>query len=289
MDPNCRAWWRKVYEEDKSIQQRVEGGGGKLKINEKRRTTHKKHRTRGTVTEAKRTNTSVRKKSDKEGVQVEKHWWNVIDQTNLFTVHKQRWSVNKTAIEIEQVLGMCMFMDLVQISTVRAYWEVNKVSQSCWCDVERLTWEIADTAPLSKQPQRVWRCKERLNEETHKMAQKAVRIMPLCTWRTSCCWWHYSYFQGHNLSWKSACQQKHHGVEREFKMRGCGSGFLYDFEVCQGPADPGKEWSDVGLVKMVFSNWNLKKNTFNFPLCSMQNSMSISAETGTGAFFVLVT
>lgn len=49
----------------------------------------------------------------------------VADQTNLFSVQKQGKSVNTTVKEIEQVLGMYMFMGLVQMLNVRAYWEVD--------------------------------------------------------------------------------------------------------------------------------------------------------------------
>lgn len=49
----------------------------------------------------------------------------VADQTNLFSVQKEGKSVNTNVKEIEQVLGMYMFMGLVQMLTVSAYWEIE--------------------------------------------------------------------------------------------------------------------------------------------------------------------
>lgn len=46
-------------------------------------------------------------------------------QTNLFSVQKEGKSVNTNVKEIEQVLGMYMFMGLVQMPTVSAYWEIE--------------------------------------------------------------------------------------------------------------------------------------------------------------------
>lgn len=47
------------------------------------------------------------------------------EQTNLYRVEKEGKSINTTAKEIEQVLGMYMHVGLVGMSRVRAYWEMD--------------------------------------------------------------------------------------------------------------------------------------------------------------------
>lgn len=70
-----------------------------------------------------------------------------VEQTNLYSVQKEGKSVNTTAKEIEQVLGIYMHMGLVEI-----YWKMETKLPAV-CDVLRLVSEIADTDSLSRQPQ----------------------------------------------------------------------------------------------------------------------------------------
>ncbi|KAI2647593.1 PiggyBac transposable element-derived protein 2 [Labeo rohita] len=56
------------------------------------------------------------------------------EQTNLYSVQKEGKSINTTAKELEQVLGMYMHMGLVQMSCVRAYWEMETKLPAV-CDV----------------------------------------------------------------------------------------------------------------------------------------------------------
>lgn len=46
----------------------------------------------------------------------------VADQPNIFSVQKEGRSININVKEIEQILGMYMFMGLLQMPCVRAYW-----------------------------------------------------------------------------------------------------------------------------------------------------------------------
>uniref|UniRef100_A0A3B4X7W6 PiggyBac transposable element-derived protein domain-containing protein n=1 Tax=Seriola lalandi dorsalis TaxID=1841481 RepID=A0A3B4X7W6_SERLL len=171
------------------------------------------------------------------------------DQTNLYSVQKDGKSVNTNAKEIEQVLGMYMHMGLVQMPNVRAYWEME-TKHPAVCDVmsrDRLlklltlihfqdNFSVSDDAKKDK----LWKLRPWLQklreqflcippEECHAVDEMMVSFKGkshLCV-----------YMPAKPHKWG-------------FKMwsRAGQSGFLYDFDVCQGAENPDKEKSDVGVT-----------------------------------------
>ncbi|XP_049460947.1 piggyBac transposable element-derived protein 3-like [Epinephelus fuscoguttatus] len=172
----------------------------------------------------------------------------VADQTNLFSVQKEGKSVNTNFKEIEQVLGMYMFMGLVQMPNVRAYWEIEtkypKVADVMSRDrFEKLLTllHFQDNLSVSEDAKKdkLWKLRPWLE----KLQEQCLHIPPEE---------HHAVdeimipFKGRSHL-KVYMPAKPH--KWGFKMWGRAgqSGFLYDFDVCQGAADPDKERSEVGV------------------------------------------
>ncbi|XP_036963569.1 piggyBac transposable element-derived protein 3-like [Acanthopagrus latus] len=172
----------------------------------------------------------------------------VVDQTNLYSVQKDGKSINKTVKEIEQVLGMYMLMGLVQMPNVRAYWEMDtrypKVADvMSWDRFQKLLTllHFEDNLGVTEDAMKdkIWKVRPWLE----KLRQQCLQIHPE---------------ENHAVDeiivpFKGKSQLKVYMPGKPhkwgFKMWGRAgqSGFLYDFDICQGPADPKKEKSDVGV------------------------------------------
>uniref|UniRef100_A0A8P4FX73 PiggyBac transposable element-derived protein domain-containing protein n=1 Tax=Dicentrarchus labrax TaxID=13489 RepID=A0A8P4FX73_DICLA len=173
----------------------------------------------------------------------------IAEQTNLYSVQKEEKSVNTTAKEIEQVLGMYMHMGLVQMPNVRAYWEME-TKHSTVCDVmsrdrflKLLTLihfqdnlNVSDDAKKDK----LWKLRPWLQklreqflcippEECHVVDEIMVPFKGKSHLRV--------YMPAKPHKWG-------------FKMWGRAgqSGFLYDFDICQGAENPDQVKSDVGAT-----------------------------------------
>lgn len=171
------------------------------------------------------------------------------EQTNLYSVQKEGKSVNTTAKEIEKVLGMYMHMGLVQMSCVRAYWEMETKLPAV-CDVmsrdrflKLLTlihfqdnFSVSDDAKKDK----LWKLRPWLQnlreqflcippEECHAVDEIMVPFKGKSHLRV--------YMPAKPHKWG-------------FKMWGRAgqSGFLYDFDVCQGAEHQDREKSEVGVT-----------------------------------------
>uniref|UniRef100_A0A087XB13 PiggyBac transposable element-derived protein domain-containing protein n=1 Tax=Poecilia formosa TaxID=48698 RepID=A0A087XB13_POEFO len=173
----------------------------------------------------------------------------IAEETNLYSVQKNGKSVNTNAQEIEQLLGMYMHMGLVQMPNVRAYWEMETRYPPV-CDVmsrgrflDLLTvihfQNNLDVSEDAKQD-KVWKLRpwlEKLRqrflsippEECHAVDEIMVPFKGKSHLRC--------YMPGKPHKWG-------------FKMWGRGgqSGYLYDFDVCQGGGNLGQEKSDVGAT-----------------------------------------
>lgn len=171
------------------------------------------------------------------------------EPTNLYSVQKVGKSVNTTAQEMEQVLGMYMHMGLVQMSTVRAFWDMEAKLPAV-CDVmsrdpflKLLTLihfqdnlSVSDDAKNDK----LWKLRPWLQK---------LREQVLCIPPEEC---HavdeiMMPFKGKShLRFYMPAKPHKWG----FKMWGRAgqSGFLYDFDACQGAANPDREKSEVGVT-----------------------------------------
>ncbi|CAL9686005.1 unnamed protein product [Knipowitschia caucasica] len=171
----------------------------------------------------------------------------IAEPTNLYSVQKEGMSVDTTANEIEKVLGMYLHMGLVQMANVRAFWEME-TKYSPVSDVmsrnrflKLLTMiHFQDNLSVSDDAQkdklwklRPWLTKLRAQclsvppEECHAVDEIMVPFKGKSYLRV--------YMPGKPHKWG-------------FKMWGRAgqSGYLYDFDVCQGAVDPHKVKSDVG-------------------------------------------
>uniref|UniRef100_A0A3B4UI05 PiggyBac transposable element-derived protein domain-containing protein n=1 Tax=Seriola dumerili TaxID=41447 RepID=A0A3B4UI05_SERDU len=145
----------------------------------------------------------------------------IADQTNLYSV-----------------LGMYTHMGLVQMPNVRAYWEMETKHPTV-CDVmsrDRFLKFVSDDAKKDK----LWKLRPWLQklqeqflcippEECHAVDEMMVPFKGkshLCVYMPA-----KPHKWGFKI-WASAGQ----------------SGFLYDFDVCQGAENPDKEKSDVGVT-----------------------------------------
>lgn len=173
----------------------------------------------------------------------------IAEETNLYSVQKNGKSVNTNAQEIEQILGMYMHMGLVQMPNIRAYWEME-TRYPAVCDVmsrgrflNLLTLiHFQDNLNVSEDAKKdkVWKLRpwlEKLRqrflcvppEECHAVDEIMVPFKGKSHLRC--------YMPGKPHKWG-------------FKMWGRAgqSGYLYDFDVCQGRENPDKEKSDVGAT-----------------------------------------
>lgn len=173
----------------------------------------------------------------------------IAEETNLYSVQKNGKSVCTNAQEIEQILGMYMHMGLVQMPNIRAYWEME-TRYPAVCDVMSrgrflnllALIHFQDNLNVSEDAKKdkVWKLRpwlEKLRqrflcvppEECHAVDKIMVPFKGkshlLC------------YMPGKTRKWG-------------FKMWGRAgqSGYLYDFDVCQGGENPDKEKSDVGAT-----------------------------------------
>uniref|UniRef100_A0A3B3SQF8 PiggyBac transposable element-derived protein domain-containing protein n=1 Tax=Paramormyrops kingsleyae TaxID=1676925 RepID=A0A3B3SQF8_9TELE len=174
------------------------------------------------------------------------------EQTNLYSVQKLGKSVNTTPKEIEQVLGMYMHMGLVQMHSVRAYWEMGTRYPTV-CDVmsrERFlklltVIHFQDNLSVSddQKKDKLWKIRPWLEtlrqqfllippEEFHAVDEVMVPFKGKSHLRV--------YMPSKPHKWG-------------FKMwaRAGQSGLLYDFAVFQGPENPDSEKSDVGVSRDV--------------------------------------
>ena len=173
----------------------------------------------------------------------------IAEETNLHSVQKDGISVNTTLKEIEQFLGMYMHMGLVQMPNLRAYWEMETRYPSV-CDVmsrdrflKLLTLiHFQDNLNVSEDEKKdkLWKLRPWLQklrerflcvppEHCHAVDEIMVPFKGKSNLR--------AYMPGKPHKWG-------------FKMWGRAgqSGFLYDFDVCQGAENPDKEKSDVGAT-----------------------------------------
>uniref|UniRef100_A0A3Q1JQK9 PiggyBac transposable element-derived protein domain-containing protein n=1 Tax=Anabas testudineus TaxID=64144 RepID=A0A3Q1JQK9_ANATE len=171
----------------------------------------------------------------------------IAEETNLYSVQKDGKSVNTNAKEIEQILGMYMHMGLNQMPNVRAYWEMETRCPAV-CDVmsrgrflKLLTLlHFQDNLNVSEDAKKdkLWKLRSWLEqlrqrflsippEECHAVDEIMVPFKGKSQLRC--------YMPGKPHRWG-------------FKMWGRAgqSGYLYDFDVCQGAEHPDKEKSDVG-------------------------------------------
>ncbi|KAJ8382435.1 hypothetical protein SKAU_G00032130 [Synaphobranchus kaupii] len=173
-------------------------------------------------------------------------------QTNLYSVQKDGKSLNTTAQEIEQFLGMYLCMGLVQMPNVRAYWEMEtkypKVSDVMPRDrfLKLLTLiHFEDNLNMSEDAQKdkLWKLRPWLD----KLREQCLRIPPE----------EHHAVDEIMVPFKGKSQLKAYMPGKPhkwgFKMWGRAgqSGFLYDFDVCQGAENPDKERSDVGVSEDV--------------------------------------
>lgn len=170
----------------------------------------------------------------------------ISEETNLYSMQKDGMSVNTNAQEIEQILGMYLHMGLVQMPNLRAYWEME-TRYPAVCDVMsrgrfmNLLTQIhfQDNLNVSEEAKRdkVWKLRpwlEKLRqrflcvppEECHAVDQIIVPFKGKSHLRC--------YMPGKPHKWG-------------FRMWGRigQSGYLYDFDVCQGGENSDKEKSDV--------------------------------------------
>uniref|UniRef100_A0A3Q3E559 PiggyBac transposable element-derived protein domain-containing protein n=1 Tax=Labrus bergylta TaxID=56723 RepID=A0A3Q3E559_9LABR len=171
------------------------------------------------------------------------------EQTNLYSVQKEGKSVNTTAKEIEQVLGMYIHMGLVQMSSVRAYWEMETRLPAVCHVMSRDRFlklltvihfqdnlSVSDDAKKDK----LWKLRPWLQklgeqflcippEESHAVDEIMVPFKGKSHLRV--------YMPAKPHKWG-------------FKMWGRAgqSGFLYDFDICQGAENPDREKSEVGVT-----------------------------------------
>ncbi|XP_065820319.1 piggyBac transposable element-derived protein 3-like [Labrus bergylta] len=171
------------------------------------------------------------------------------EQTNLYSVQKEGKSVNTTAKEIEQVLGMYIHMGLVQMSSVRAYWEMETRLPAVCHVMSRDRFlklltvihfqdnlSVSDDAKKDK----LWKLRPWLQklreqflyippEESHAVDEIMVPFTGKSHLRV--------YMPAKPHKWG-------------FKMWGRAgqSGFLYDFDICQGAENPDREKSEVGVT-----------------------------------------
>lgn len=173
----------------------------------------------------------------------------IAEETNWYSVQKNGKSVNTNAQEIEQILGMYMHMGLVQMPNVRAYWEME-TRYPAVCDVmprgrflNLLTLiHFQDNLNVSEDAKKdkMWKLRpwlEKLRqrflcvppEECHTVDEIVVPFKGKSHLRC--------YMAGKAHKWG-------------FKMWGRAgkSGYLYDFDVCQGGENPNEEKSDVGAT-----------------------------------------
>uniref|UniRef100_A0A3Q3LI23 PiggyBac transposable element-derived protein domain-containing protein n=1 Tax=Labrus bergylta TaxID=56723 RepID=A0A3Q3LI23_9LABR len=157
------------------------------------------------------------------------------EQTNLYSVQKEGKSVNTTAKEIEQVLGMYIHMGLVQMSSVRAYWEMETRLPAVLIHFQD-NLSVSDDAKKDK----LWKLRPWLQklreqflyippEESHAVDEIMVPFKGKSHLRV--------YMPAKPHKWG-------------FKMWGRAgqSGFLYDFDICQGAENPDREKSEVGVT-----------------------------------------
>ncbi|XP_077376451.1 piggyBac transposable element-derived protein 2 [Festucalex cinctus] len=168
-------------------------------------------------------------------------------ETNVYSVQKEEKLVNTNAKEMEQVLGMYMHMGLVQMPNQRAYWELE-TEYPVVCHVmsrERFHHLLAlihfcDNHKVSEYARRdkLWKLRPWLE----KLRQRFLLIAP-----EEC---HAVGEMVVPFNGKSSlrCYMPDKLHKWGFKMWGRvgQSGFLYDFDVCQGAENADKERSDVG-------------------------------------------
>uniref|UniRef100_A0A667Z5P7 PiggyBac transposable element-derived protein domain-containing protein n=1 Tax=Myripristis murdjan TaxID=586833 RepID=A0A667Z5P7_9TELE len=173
----------------------------------------------------------------------------IAEETNLYSVQKEGKSVNTNAKEIEQILGMYMHMGLVQLPNVRAYWEME-TRYPAVCEVmsrdrflKLLTLiHFQDNFSVSEDEKKdkLWKLRPWLE----KLRQRFLHVPP-----EEC---HavdeiIVPFKGKS---HLRCYMPAKPHKWGFKMWGRTgqSGFLYDFDVCQGAENLDKEKPDVGAT-----------------------------------------
>lgn len=173
----------------------------------------------------------------------------VAEQTNLYSMQKNDKSLNTSAKEIEQVLGMYMHMGLVQMPSVRAYWEMETRHPAVHDVMPRDRFlkllsaihfqDNRDTSHKAKNDKlwklRPWLQKLRAQflgvtpEECHAIGVLMVPFKGKCRFHV--------YWARKTRKWG-------------FKIyaRVGQSGFLYDFDISQGTDSESLDAGDAGNV-----------------------------------------
>lgn len=160
----------------------------------------------------------------------------LVTNTNEYSVQKSGNSINTTKKEIEQVIGMFYHMGLVQISSVRQYWETETAYDPVCSVMSRNRFQPLLTnfhfvnnllISLEDKKDKLWKIRPWLT----MMRDNCLKIVPEehCSVDEMMC-----QYQGRTSPIRQYIKGKPHPWGFKVWCRAGTNGILYDFDVYQG-------------------------------------------------------